>query len=168
MVIPSRTLDYDARVGQMHNGELTPTEKPGFSRTKTGCRDCLSVIGIIPLKAGWLVDMHLTYGASVCPENAVTYSAGNEGHNICGDLPETTASRVMPRNMSEKAFFTGLLRHVRYSALTIAPRVFQRFKTAEKRQNHDHSLAVDILSYAKIEPLFTPYYSHSSHLHTLI
>ena len=34
---------------------------------------------------------HLTYGASVHPENAVTYSEGNEGQKICGDLPETTA-----------------------------------------------------------------------------
>ena len=37
------------------------------------------------------VKSHLTYGASVRPENAVTYSAGNEGQKICGDLPETTA-----------------------------------------------------------------------------
>ena len=37
------------------------------------------------------VKSHLTYGASVRPENAVTYSAGNEGQNVCGDLPETTA-----------------------------------------------------------------------------
>ena len=37
------------------------------------------------------VKSHLTYGASVCPENAVTYSAGNEGQKICGDLLETTA-----------------------------------------------------------------------------
>ena len=29
------------------------------------------------------------YGASVRPENAVTYSAGNEGRKICGQLPET-------------------------------------------------------------------------------
>ena len=34
---------------------------------------------------------HLTYGASVRPKNAVTYSAGNEGQKICGDLPEMTA-----------------------------------------------------------------------------
>ena len=33
---------------------------------------------------------HLTYGASVRPENTVTYLAGNEGQNACGDLPETT------------------------------------------------------------------------------
>ena len=37
------------------------------------------------------VKSHLTYGASVRPKNAVTYSAGKEGQNICGDLPETTA-----------------------------------------------------------------------------
>ena len=37
------------------------------------------------------VKSHLTYGASVRPENAVTYSASKEGQNICGDLPETTA-----------------------------------------------------------------------------
>ena len=34
------------------------------------------------------VKSHLTYGASVRPENAVTYSAGNEGQNICGVFPE--------------------------------------------------------------------------------
>ena len=33
------------------------------------------------------VKSHLTYGAYVRPENAVTYSAGNEGQKICGDLP---------------------------------------------------------------------------------
>ena len=27
---------------------------------------------------------HLTSGASVCHENAATYSACNKGHNICG------------------------------------------------------------------------------------
>ena len=30
------------------------------------------------------VKSHLTYGASVGPENVVTYSAGNEGQKICG------------------------------------------------------------------------------------
>ena len=34
---------------------------------------------------------HLTCRAFVRHENAVTYLAGNEGQNICGDLPETTA-----------------------------------------------------------------------------
>ena len=35
------------------------------------------------------VKSHLTYGASVRPENAVTYSAGNEGQKICGVFSET-------------------------------------------------------------------------------
>ena len=34
------------------------------------------------------VKSHLTCGASVRPENAVTYSAGNEGQNICGVFSE--------------------------------------------------------------------------------
>ena len=37
------------------------------------------------------VKSHLTYGASVGPENAVTHSAANEGQNISGDFPETAA-----------------------------------------------------------------------------
>ena len=35
-----------------------------------------------------LIKSHLTYGASVRPENAVTYSAGNEGQKICGVFSE--------------------------------------------------------------------------------
>ena len=46
------------------------------------------------------VKSHLTYGASVHLDNAVTYSVGKKGHNICGDLPET---RVMPQSMSKNA-----------------------------------------------------------------
>ena len=34
------------------------------------------------------VKSHLTYGASVRPDNAVTYSAGNEGQKICGVFSE--------------------------------------------------------------------------------
>ena len=48
---------------------------------------CLSVCPSVCLS----VKSHLTYGASVRLENAVTYSAGKEGQKICGDLPETTA-----------------------------------------------------------------------------
>ena len=44
------------------------------------------------------VKSHLTYGASVCPENAVTYSTGNEGEKICGDLPEMTAFKSYDAN----------------------------------------------------------------------
>ena len=35
------------------------------------------------------VKSHLTSGASVLPENSVTYSAGNGGRKICGDFSET-------------------------------------------------------------------------------
>ena len=35
------------------------------------------------------VKSHLTYGASVRPENAVTYSADNEGQKNCGVFSET-------------------------------------------------------------------------------
>ena len=40
------------------------------------------------LSACLSVKSHLTYGASVDPENVVTYSAGNEGQNICGVFSE--------------------------------------------------------------------------------
>ena len=35
------------------------------------------------------IKSHLTSGASVRPENNVTYSAGNGGRIICGDFSET-------------------------------------------------------------------------------
>ena len=35
------------------------------------------------------VKSHLTSGASVCHENAATYSAGNEGQKNCGIFSET-------------------------------------------------------------------------------
>ena len=38
---------------------------------------------------------HLTSGASVRCENAVTYSAGNEGQKICGVFSEIT---LLPRS----------------------------------------------------------------------
>ena len=44
---------------------------------------CLCVCVCVSVKS------HLTYGASVRPENAVTYSAGNEGQKICGVFSET-------------------------------------------------------------------------------
>ena len=46
------------------------------------------------------VKSHLTYGASVHLENAVTYSVDKKGQNIRGDLPET---RVMLQSMSKNA-----------------------------------------------------------------
>ena len=45
---------------------------------------CLSVCVCVCVS----VKSHLTYGASILSENAVTYSAGNEGQNICGVFSE--------------------------------------------------------------------------------
>ena len=53
------------------------------------------------------VKSHLTYGASVRPENAVTYSAGNEGQKICGDLPETTAFKSYAAKHKRKSQYAN-------------------------------------------------------------
>ena len=53
------------------------------------------------------VKSHLTYGASVRPENAVTYSAGNEGQKICGDLPETTAFKSCAAKHERKSQYAN-------------------------------------------------------------
>ena len=53
------------------------------------------------------VKSHLTYGASVPPENAVTYSAGNEGQKICGDLPETTAFKSYAAKHERKSQYAN-------------------------------------------------------------
>ena len=49
------------------------------------------------------VKSHLTSEVSVLPENAVTYSAGNEGKKFVGICLKRLRSRVVPRNMSEEA-----------------------------------------------------------------
>ena len=61
------------------------------------------------------VKSHLTSGASVRPENATTYSAGNEGKNVCGVFFETAP---LPRSSgpsldgptSGRPFFLGVTR----------------------------------------------------------
>ena len=53
------------------------------------------------------VKSHLTYGAFVRPENAVTYSAGNEGQKICGDLPETTAFKSYAAKYERKGQYAN-------------------------------------------------------------
>ena len=64
---------------------------------------CLSVCLCVCLS----VKSHLTYGASVRPENAVTYSAGNEGQKICGDLPETTAFKSCTAKHERKSQYAN-------------------------------------------------------------
>ena len=67
---------------------------------RRACAVRVTVVGFICVSVCLSVKSHLTYGASVRPENAVTYSVGNEGQKIC---LKRLRSRVMPRNMSEKA-----------------------------------------------------------------
>ena len=85
------------------------------------------------------VKSHLTYGASARPENAVTYSAGNEGQNICGDLPETTASYAAKNERkSQYANFSDLTA-VSFLRLTHseAPEGTQRLSTTLSFSQND-------------------------------
>ena len=73
------------------------------------------------------VKSHLTYGASVRPENAVTYSEGNEGQNICGIFSKTaplqrssTPSIVRPRVQSP--IFPAESTHAHYSIYHVVDR----------------------------------------------
>ena len=66
------------------------------------------------------VKSHLTYGASVRPENAVTYSAGNEGQNICGVFSETaplqrSSTPSVVRPCVQSAIFPAESTHAHYS-----------------------------------------------------
>ena len=80
------------------------------------------------------VKSHLTYGASVHPENAVTYSAGNEGHNICGDLPETTAFKSYSAKHERKSQYANYSDLLAVSFLRLthseAPEGTKRLSTA--------------------------------------
>ena len=53
------------------------------------------------------VKSHLTYEASVHPENAVMYSEGNEGQKICGDLPETTVFKSYTVKHERKSHYAN-------------------------------------------------------------
>ena len=59
------------------------------------------------------VKSHLTYEASVRPENAVMYPAGNEGQKICGDLPETTAFKSYSAKHERKSQYANYPTHPR-------------------------------------------------------
>ena len=79
------------------------------------------------------VKSHLTHGASVRPENAVTYSAGNEGRKICGDLPETTTFKSYAAKHERKSQYANYsdLPAVSFLGLTYseAPEGTQRLST---------------------------------------
>ena len=72
------------------------------------------------------VKSHLTYGASVHPENAVTYSVGNEGQKICGVFSETaplqrSSTPSIVRPCVQSAIFPAESTHAH---LVWAPSVF--------------------------------------------
>ena len=100
-----------------------------------------TVVGSVCLCVCVSVKSHLTYGASVRPENAVTYSAGNEGQKICGDLPETTAFKsytAKHERKSQYANYSDLLA-VGFLLLTHseAPEVTQRLSTTSSLAQND-------------------------------
>ena len=73
------------------------------------------------------VKSHLTYGASVRPENAVTYSAGNKGQNICGIFSETaplqrSSTPSIVRPCVQSAIFPAESTHAHYSIYHVVDR----------------------------------------------
>ena len=75
------------------------------------------------------VKSHLTYGASVRPENAVTYSAGNEGLKNCGVFSETaplqrSSTPSIVRPCVQSAIFPAESTHAHYSMGLSQPSVF--------------------------------------------
>ena len=83
---------------------------------RRACAARVTVVGSVCVS----VKSHLTYGASVRPKNAVTYSAGNEGQKICGDLPETTAFKSYTAKHERKSQYANYsdLPDVRFLRLT--------------------------------------------------
>ena len=74
---------------------------------RRACAARVTVLGSVCVSVCLSVKSHLTYGASVRPENAVTYSAGNEGQKICGDLPETTAFKSYAAKHERKSQYAN-------------------------------------------------------------
>ena len=83
------------------------------------------------------VQSHLTYGASVCPENAVTYSAGNEGQT----MPGTTAFKSYATKHERKSQYANYsdLPAVGFLCLTHseAPEGNQRLSTTSSLAQND-------------------------------
>ena len=78
-----------------------------FINPRRACAARVIVVGVVCLSVCLSVKSHLTYGASVRPENAVTYSVGNEGQKICGDLPETIAFKSYAAKHERKSQYAN-------------------------------------------------------------
>ena len=87
------------------------------------------------------VKSHLTNGASVRPENAVTYSTGNKGQKICGDLAETTAFKSYAAKHERKSQYAnysdllavGFLRLTHSEAPEVYPTTVNNIQPCPKR-----------------------------------
>ena len=79
----------------MRHGDTSLPEGSSFINPRRACAARVTVVGCVCVSVCLCVCLsvksHLTYGASIRPENAVMYLAGNEGQKICGDLSETAA-----------------------------------------------------------------------------
>ena len=78
------TFSYDVYASFICDSIVINPRRACAARVTVVGSVCLSVC----LSVCVSVKSHLTNGASVHPENAVTYSAGNEGPNICGVFSE--------------------------------------------------------------------------------
>ena len=90
---------------------------------RCACAPRVTVVGSVCLS----VQSHLTYGASVRPENAVTYSAGNEGQKVCGVFSETDALQrsstpSVVRPCVQSAIFPAESTHAHYSIYHVVDR----------------------------------------------
>ena len=77
--------DTPPRVQHFINPRRACAARVTVVNPRRACAARVTVVGSVCVS----VKSHLTYGASVRPENAVTYSAGNEGQKICRVFPET-------------------------------------------------------------------------------
>ena len=74
----------------LYRGSI-PVFSEGFViNPRRACAARVTVVGLsVCLSVCLSVSQHLTSGASVRLENAVTYSTGDEGQKICGVFSET-------------------------------------------------------------------------------
>ena len=71
--------------------------------SRHACTARVTVLGSVCVS----VETQLTYGASVHPENAVTYAAGKEGKTLCGYLPEMTALKSYATKHERKSQYAN-------------------------------------------------------------
>ena len=119
----------------LHTSTVLPSER---RRLLSNPRRACAARGSVCLS----VKSHLTYGASVRPENAVTYSAGNEGQNMCGVFSETaplqrSSTPSIVRPCVQSAIFPEESMHTHYSMGLAPPSVFPSRRITRRMFNID-------------------------------